>query len=288
MTVELHDIVERVDELPVLPSTTLRLVTVLGNTETTMDEIIGVIQYDQNLTAQVLKLCNSAYFGLSRQIESLRDAISYLGSKQILQLVFGVHCKSTFSKSQSGYGLVAGMLWKHSSGVALAAEKLSLGQKKNTSTGLIFTAGLLHDIGKVILDQLLSERYREVIKQVEVYRIPFNEAEHSVLGFSHEEVGEMIANQWKLPKSIAAASRHHHAPENYDGGDDNIREVVEIVHLADSLVMSMGIGIGDDGLSYSVTGSLAEKYGLSGKRFDEISSEVLIEVEELEELYNAQ
>ncbi len=285
--IDINDIIDSIDQLPVLPGTSLRLINVLSDINSTIDQIVDAIRHDQNLTVQVLKLCNSAFFGFTRKITSLQQAVTYLGSKQLLQLVFNVHCKSTFNNSNEGYGLLAGMLWKHSNAVAIASEKISKYRKLKPAAGLFFTAGLLHDIGKVILDNILKEHYQQVLDLAVSERIRFDEAERKVLGFSHEDVGQMIAEKWQLPDAIGITAKYHHEPANYRGDDNEIREVLEIVHISDSLVMMLGIGIGYDGLLYSVNEELVEKYQIESEYMDCLGAEVMMELEKLEKIYSS-
>ncbi len=286
MIAEINNIIDSIEQLPVLAGTTLRLINVLSDIDATIDEIVDVIRHDQNLTAQVLKLCNSAFFGFSRKITSLQQAVTYLGSKQLLQLVFNVHCKSTFNNSNEGYGLLAGMLWKHSNAVAIACEKISNYKNLEPATGLFFTAGLLHDIGKVILDNALKEHYQQVLDLAIDEKIRFDEAEKKVLGFSHEDVGQMVAHKWQLPEAIAISAKYHHDPEHYDGSDKDIIQVLDIVHISDSLVMMLGIGIGYDGLLYHLNEELIEKYRIEQEYIDSLGVEILMELEKLEKLYS--
>ena len=210
MKAEMINIVECIEYLPVLPSTSVRLVRLLGTKSCPIDEVINVIQYDPNLTLQVLKLCNSAYFGLVRKIRSLREALAYLGSKHILQIVMGIHCNAMLQSPQKGYGLLSGMLWRHSNGVALAADRLGEKKANPEATGYLFTAGLLHDIGKVVLDQVLSQSYIQVLELLAAKPMRFDEAEREILGFSHTEVGEMIMLHWQLPEQVAAVRAGSH------------------------------------------------------------------------------
>ncbi len=285
MKLDVQEIISKIKELPILPGTTIRLVKVLTNPKATVKQVVEIIQYDQNLTAEVLRLCNSAYFGLSRKVTTLKDAITYLGSRQVLQLVFSIHCRSTLMGPQPGYGLTAGMLWEHSIACAIGAEKIA--QKKHRDlTGVAFTAGLLHDIGKVVLDQALTVQYKEVLKYTESFAVPFQDAEREVLGISHEEVGGMITEYWRLPEPIPSSCKFHHKPQEYTGNDETTRHTTNIVHLADSIVISMGIGAGIDGLQYAVDSALAQEYGVENKSLDRLSAELLTEFEKLKELYN--
>jgi HD-like signal output (HDOD) protein len=288
MNTELLNLVDCIEHLPVLPSTTVQLVHILGDKKTPIEDVINVIQYDQNLTLQVLKLCNSAYFGLARQISSLREAVIYLGSRQIMQIVMGIHCNAMLQQPQKGYGLLAGMLWRHSTAVALISEKLGRlkeNEKNMPSAGLLFTSGLLHDIGKVILDQLLSQSYVHVLERLSDGHTTFDQAEQEVLGYSHTDVGEMVMLHWQLPSSIAAVGRYHHEPDKFGGDDPITHQAINMIHLADSLAISLGLGLGSDGLQYRPSNDLAENYGFTIEHIETISVQVLKELQSLEQLY---
>ncbi|MFA5864563.1 MAG: HDOD domain-containing protein [Phycisphaerae bacterium] len=280
------NLVERVEHLPVLPSTTVRLICLLNDKSTTIEQIVEVIQYDQNLTVQVLKLCNTAYFGLVRRISSLREALVYLGAKNIMQIVMGIHCGTLFQQPREGYGLMAGMLWRHSTAVALIAERLAKNYLKDgPQAGMFFTAGLLHDIGKVVMDQVLDESYAQILELLSARPMRFYEAEREIVGFCHMEVGEMITTRWQLPETIVAVTRHHHEPENYSGANELVRQAVELVHIADALALSLGMGVGNDGLMYSHSSRIVERYGMTAGQLDMIGAEVLSELQSVEQIY---
>jgi len=284
MTVRLDSVIEQVELLPPLPGTAVRLMEAITDSQARIDQIIEIIQYDQNLTSQVLRLCNSAFFSLSRRIGSLRDALAYLGSRQLMQLVLGVHCNAILQKAQPGYGLMVGMLWQHSSAVALASERLGK-EIQPDSPETLFTAGLLHDIGKVILGKFLADDYQRVTDLLDESPITFHEAEREVLGYSHTEVGELLTRRWQLPEQIVAATRYHHEPASYSGGDAEARTTVDLVHLADSLALTMGVGVGNDGLLYSIDPGLIREYHLDERTLDQIRAEVLTELQDLEKIY---
>lgn len=280
----IEDIKERVQTLPVLPGTTARLINALVDPKTTVKQIVEIIQYDQNLTAEVLKLCNSAYFGLSRKITTLKEALTYLGSRQVLQLVFSVYCRSLLMDPQPGYDLAAGMLWEHSVAVGIGSEKIS--QKRHAElSNLVFTAGLLHDIGKVILDQALREQYEEVLRYVEENKVPFQDAEKVIIGISHEEVGQMIMEHWNLPEPLPSVCRYHGEPLECESDKKLTQDVVNIVHLADSMIITMGIGTGIDGLKYKVNSDLFQTYGFGAEELDRLHLEIIMEFEKIKKLY---
>ncbi len=166
----IKDIIERVDSVRPLPDTALKLMNVISDPRSTLDNIVDTIKYDQVVTGQVLKLCNSSFFGLSRKVTSLDDAMLYLGTVKVLQLVMSVHTNNMLSSEQRGYGLEPGVLWKHSVAVALASS-LFAQRLRLPDANLVFTAGLLHDIGKVILNEYVAEDFAEIIRRVTDERI---------------------------------------------------------------------------------------------------------------------
>jgi HD-like signal output (HDOD) protein len=286
MKSDMSSIIECIEHLPVLPAITVRLVHVLNDKAATIEQVLEVVQFDQNLTLQILKLCNSAYFGLIRKIRSLREAVAYLGSRNIMQIVLGIHCNALLQQPRKGYGMMAGMLWRHSAACALASERFVPDSERNDmGGGLLFTAGLLHDVGKVILDQVLAENYTQVLDLLASRPMRFDEAEREVLGYSHAEVGELVMQHWKFPPEIAAVARYHHDPNGYDGGDRETRRVIDLVHLGDCLVLSLGIGVGNDGLQYQLDNTLAERYGLGAENLDQISAQVVDGLRALEQMY---
>lgn len=275
----IDDIVERVGTLPPLPDTIYRLVSIVGDPSSSLSQIVEAIRYDQVLTAEVLRLCNSAYFGLSRRIESLDDAVRLLGTVKVLQLVIAAHSRAMLSRPQAGYGLPAGALWLHSVGVALGAQLLGR-PMKIPQVGLLFTAGLLHDVGKVVLNEFVAKEYVAISQRVVQERIAFSEAEKQVLGFTHPEVGARLAETWSLPPAIVSCVRYHHDPENAPEPDP----LVDAVHLADAVCILLGVGGGDDGLSYRANPAIMARYGLNQSELELVGAEVIAETKSVQAL----
>ena len=206
------EILASVGDVSPLPGTVARLVEVINNPRSTPKDIVEVIRYDQAVTSQMLRLCNSAYFGLQREVQSLDDAVRLLGTMKVLHLLMAVHGKALLADRHSGYGMEPGVLWKHSVAVALAASILG-GRVSPDNVGSAFTAGLLHDIGKVVLNEYVGQEFARIARMVTEEHISFAEAENQVLGVSHEEIGEKVAQKWKLPEALVRCIRHHHRPQ---------------------------------------------------------------------------
>lgn len=269
----IDDIIERVGTLPPLPDTVYRLATVVGDPASSLTQIVDTIRYDQALTAEVLRLCNSAYFGLSRTIESLDDAVRLLGTVKVLQLVVAAHARAMLSRPQAGYGLPAGALWLHSVGVALGAQLLAR-QMQLTEVGLLFTAGLLHDVGKVVLNEFVAQEYAEIARRVSQDQVSFVEAEEQVLGFTHPVVGARLAETWNLPTAIVECVRYHHEPQAVVESNP----LVDAVHLADSICILLGVGGGDDGLSYRADPAVPTRYNLAESQMEALGADVIAEL----------
>jgi len=276
-----NEIIRGIGMLPPLPDTALKLLRVVNDPLSTVDDIVEAIRYDQAVTGQVLRLCNSAYFGLSRKVTSLSDAMLCLGTMKVMQLVMSVHTTALLSKPQRGYGLDPGVLWKHSVAVALASAGFT-NYVKGANGSVAFTAGLLHDIGKVVLNEYVAAEFNEIARRVSEERLSFIEAEQQVLGFSHEDVGGRIAEQWKLPEAMVLCIAHHHRP----GEVDPPNVLVDMVHLADCTCLLLGLGLGDDGLSYRADAAVMERYGLRESDLETLGAQVLIDLKRVEAIFH--
>jgi putative nucleotidyltransferase with HDIG domain len=276
-----NEIIRGIGTLPPLPDTALKLLRVVNDPVSTVDEIVEAIRYDQAVTGQVLRLCNSAYFGLSRKVTSLSDAMLCLGTMKVMQLVMSVHTTTLLSKAQQGYGLDPGVLWKHSVAVALASAAFT-NLVKGANGSVAFTAGLLHDIGKVVLNEYVAAEFNEIARRVSEERLSFIEAEQQVLGFSHEDVGGRVAEQWKLPEAMVLCIAHHHRPSEVD--PPNV--LVDLVHLADCTCLLLGMGLGADGLSYRADAAVMERHGLHESDLEMLGAQVLIDLKRVEAIFH--
>jgi len=275
-----QEITDRVTTLPPLPGTAIKLMNVLSDPRSSVDDIVEAIRYDQAVTGEVLRLSNSAFFGLSRKVTSLNDALICLGTAKVLQLVMSVHANSMLSKEQIGYGLEPGILWKHSVAVALASSAVA-DIIKLPNVNLVFTAGLLHDIGKVILNEFVAEEFAEICRLVSAERLALIEAEHRVLGLSHEEIGGKLAESWQLPEAIIRCIRYHHSP----GELSPTEPLVDVVYLANVVCLLLGIGVGEDGLNTRADERVMERHGLGEQDLEVIGVRTMTDLQDVEALF---
>jgi len=275
-----EDLVDRVRQLPPLPGTVVKLISVINDPRSTIDDIVEAIKYDQAVTGEVLRICNSAHFGLVRRVTSLDEATLCLGAMKVLQMVMAVHTNGMLSQAQTGYGLEPGMLWKHGVAVALASSAIAQ-RTRLPSASLAFTGGLLHDIGKVILNTFVGEAFAEIVGRVTEENLSFVEAERAVLGVSHEEIGGRVAEKWDLPEPIIRCIRHHHEPGELDPPDP----LVDTVHLANCICVLFGVGLGDDGLSARADAVAMERHGLHESDLEIVGAQTLMELKRVEKIF---
>ena len=210
-------------QLPPFPATVNKVMEICRDINTSPTDLTKVISLDPVLTGKVMQLVNSAYFGLSREIISLVRAVIMLGMNTVKNLVLGATVMSTFGTSKNFRALNMDMFWKHSLGVGVIAKLIA--EKRNIDKKLLegyFIAGLLHDIGKIPLNSKFSDEYLNIIGIPEKEPQPLFISEKELLGIDHAYVGNLIAKKWKLGEEISDTITYHHAPETYQGVQNDI------------------------------------------------------------------
>jgi putative nucleotidyltransferase with HDIG domain len=214
-----------------IPQVALKILRMINEDLYKIDDLAEEIRKDQVISAQTLKLCNSAIFSRRKKIESLEHAVVMLGQHLLLKFVISASLNNFFSQCGMGYSLCKGGIYHHAIGTAIIAEKLA-NLTGRISPSLAYTAGLLHDIGKVVLDQYLYAYFPFFYRQLNEEKKDLVEVEKNELGIDHTEVGGDLAHSWSLPESLFETIRHHHKPENTVQNT----ELVHIVYLADLLM----------------------------------------------------
>lgn len=241
MPIKLEHILKRIQALPPLPTSALRVIALTKNPATTVRELETVIAQDPALAAGMLRQANSSYYGYARRISSLQEAIVVLGF-QATQGLAMVSAVAPFLKTQlPGYEIEQEGLWKHSMLTAVTAKRLC--QNLQLPLGdVAFTAGLLHDIGKLIISIYVQEVGPYLLKKVNEAKLSYVEVEEKVIGYNHATVGGMLSKHWNLPDDLIAAISYHHFPSN---AEDHTT-LAGIIHVANGLANSLGMGGGVD------------------------------------------
>ena len=273
----INSIIKKIDRLKPIPQIASKVMSIVGNPESSMYDLSEIIIYDTAVTANLLKVVNSAYFGLPEKIDSVHQAIVYLGMSQVVDLILLSASGENLQTAQEGYDLKAGELWKYSVSSALIARELA--EKKGVKeTHLIFTAALLKDIGKVILNQYVKDSFDKINALVTEQNFTFREAEKEVIGIDHAELGGMVAENWKFSPKMVEIIRHHHLPQ-----ETSISEFESaIVYMADTICMMMGIGVGSDGLAYRFHHEVVESLELTEIEFQKMVAGFVEKIKQLE------
>jgi putative nucleotidyltransferase with HDIG domain len=271
----------KVKELPPLPQSVAQILELTGSAESSAKELAGVFERDPKLTVSTLKLANSSLYGFSRKISTISHAIVCLGLDTVKSIALTSSTQDMLNNEIPAYALEKGMLCQHSIGSAVCARIIAkrIGFKESEEA---YIAGLLLDIGKIILSNFAEEQFIQIIKRSKSKRVPFDRAEQEVLGFDHPQIGGKMIKRWNLPPILVDAVQYHHRPEEAN----RHREITYIVHLADSISCMLGIGLGCDGLMYVFEENTLDVLGLQREDIESIMSELVDKVFGTEESKN--
>ncbi len=276
----LNDILEQIDLLAPIPAIASQIMTKSDDPDSSLSEIADLIANDPALTANLLKICNSAYFSLPRKVESVKDAVAWVGLDQIVELVLTNSVSANFNKGLEGYGLGEGELWRHAVTSAHIAKSLAQRYGASQNKHLIYTAALLKDIGKLILGRFVAFSFEKINILVHSQGYSFNDAEKKIIGMNHEELGAMVGQKWSFSEKLIYMIRHHHLTNESARQDPE----TTLIYLADIICMMMGICTGTDGLSYRFYGDVLKRINLSEKDLQGIIAETSENQQKIEHL----
>ncbi len=241
---ETRRLVQRLVDLPTLPVIVPEVLRLISDAHASARDLARVIGTDQSLTSRILRLSNSAFYGFRREIVTINHAIVLLGFETVKNLVLA---STVFEVLDAGDGRPSfdrEQFWIHAAATAVAARQVAR-TLRLVDPEAVFVGGLLHDIGKVVLDRFFGCRYADVAQQAANEPCLIREAERRAFGIDHAEVGRWLAERWRFPAAIVEPIAFHHDPA---GGSPEHRAVTTIVHLADIVTRNAGIGSGGDGL----------------------------------------
>lgn len=278
MGIDYKGLTKLINTFPGMPGAAVKLLALVDDPDVSVDRIEAILRYDPGLTANLLRLANSAYFGMPSKVGSVRQAVILLGLKRMIQMVIASCMSAIMDQAVPGYDLPPGELWRHSIAVSVAAECL-VKELNLDAAEEIFTAALLHDVGKLILGDFVSEDFPKIEKALH-QGLSFEVAENIVLGTDHADVGAQILSKWSIPEAIIDAVRWHHSPESCNRPDT----MLDIVHVANMLCLMIGIGVGRDGLSHQPSAVVVKRLGLETAHLEKVASQTLQWTNELMEM----
>ena len=210
-------LIESIDELPPLPSVAARVMNMADDDRTSALDLAQVLSTDQALTAKLIRISNSAYYGFARRVSTVREAVLVLGFKQVRQMAVGASVMNSFGAQKRDDGFDLDLFWGHSIAVAVAAETLA----KKTRVAKpedAFTAGILHDIGRLVLRKVMPAEFASAVAMARSGQMSLHAAEALTTGYAHDALGKALGDRWKFPGHLVDAISGHHSslltPEN--------------------------------------------------------------------------
>jgi len=276
----LDDYIAQAQHLVPAPQVLPQILPLLNKPEVDTRTIVDLIAFNQTLTANVLRLCNSEYFAPKARIDSLHGAVTLVAFRQIHDIVISVISAAALSRPQAGYGVEANDLWAHSVATALAAQIVARDCSADQQAAL--TAGSLHDIGKIVLSVALEEVKDTVALLAENENLSPYEIEMKLLGVNHAETGGRLLEQWNLPEHLAAAVRYHHQPSAAEGNE----RLAACVFMGNFIAYLMGYGYGKYSLDLQARDEVLEILSLTPEHILQLKAESLRILGHVKDLYN--
>lgn len=239
MEPDLKRAVAVVGELPSIPAIANRVMVAVADPATSADDLREILEQDPALSSRVLKVANSSLYGLRREVDALRHAITLLGFRTVEAMVMAASLRDIFAH----FGLSEKLLWEHATMAGVISGRLASYGPIDLERDVAFTAGLLHDIGKIALSNVYREKYNSVILRTYNDGVPFIEAERDVFGFDHAVLGAHVADKWRLPPILVAAIRcHHFHPDDYPDDSPEQFRLIALTSITTQICTKLGLG----------------------------------------------
>lgn len=267
---DLLDLFKEEAKIPSLPEVFYRFKEAVADPDTSFEDLSEIVSCDAGLTAHLLKIVNSPFFGFSDQIETIPHAISIIGSDQLNDLVLSTSVIERF-KIVSPEAMDIQLFWQHSIACGLAAKNIAK-RLKMLNPDSIFVGGLLHDIGRLVICINVPQFFNEIFLKAKTENKSLLVAEQEFLGFGHDEVGGELLKRWKLPKIHEESVRYHHQPQNAS----LFEKEASVINVANHIVNSLALGCGEELLTEEIKKESLEILGNKEEQtFLDIKEELL-------------
>jgi len=281
----LKKIYSKIDEIPTLPAVVPKLLSVMGKDGANASDIAGTISTDPALSSKILKVANSAYYGFSQEILSLKLAMPLLGRNMVKSLALSIGVIQSLPSHKKSPNFSDKGLWVH--GLAVATLMQELGKRFNNggNTEHFFITGLLHDIGKVVLNQHFNELFQEALEKIHNEGIAgLHVVESQLIGFDHGEIGAILLTRWKFPDVISSAIAAHHqtkTPEGTNGRD------VAMLRVANALPQELGLGQDGNPVPPAISGQDLKVLEIGENEIEEMRAYLVGVEDEIYALFDA-
>jgi putative nucleotidyltransferase with HDIG domain len=274
MSVSIDELVNQVGNLPPLPQAAQKALALIRDPKSNMSSVSEVLGKDQVLTSLILRMANSVYYGLTFPVTTVQQATVVLGQSTIQSIILAASVAPYLERPIPGYGLDRGELWRHSIGIAAGARVVAEPYGREVAE-TAYHAGLLCDIGKLAFEFLLR---KEQQKFSNWKNMSFEDLENKLFGINHADLGAEIARRWRLADPLIAAIQFHHTPQL--AGEYSL--IASCVHVADAAMLMMGVGIGIDGLQYSLNEFALEQLNFNQQKMEDLITRISEYVNEAE------
>ena len=280
----LKRILASIDKLPPFPEIARKILELSRDDDVNFKDVIEVIKHDEAITFNCLKLCNSSYYGLKVKTFTVDQAVVNLGLKNIQMIaLMSANGLSDYSNAQEGYGYGAGGLWRHSVTTAIISKLLVKGISLKEGS-VLFTSALLHDIGKIVLDNFAGKDMVNLIELAMKEKISLVEAERAVFGIDHAELGGIVAENWKFPSMLSNSIKDHHKnPEKFI---PNIVALVRLSNLIYHVYLANSIYSHHREIISIIKQSILFQFKLKKEEIDQVMTEIPGELKKVEMLFN--
>lgn len=256
------DIIKQVNDLPSLSTVVIELLSSIDQEDIDIDSLAVKVSQDQALTAKTLRLANSSFYGMQRKVTTIQEAIAVLGFRNVRSLITTAALAGSFTATNSG-GFDFRAFWRHSIATAVCAKTLA--RQLNMNQDYAYTAGLLHDIGRLVLVTRFAKNYEETLAYRAREDCYLMEAERAILGIDHAMAGQALASHWKFPVAMQLAVAHHHAPEEPECG-----ALAALIHIADAIAHALDFSQDENALAPQVSSLAWNSLNLDQVAFMEV------------------
>ena len=271
----MQKILAKVDELPPMPEVVFKAQAFLANPDSSVKELAALLETDQAIATQVLKMANSAFYGMSGRVSSIQHSALVLGYKNLGEIISVAGAQRSLEKKLPGYGLESEDLWRHSLSVALGSKIIA--SRRNPDLEMVaHTAGLVHDVGKIILDPFVLEKKEAFDSFLLQEQQTYLNAEQQILGFDHAEIAAEVCKKWSIPEVISSAIRYHHSPSS-----SLEVELAYILHMADYISLMSGEGYEDCDYLYELEQGTMDYLDFDQNDISELTLELMESVANL-------
>lgn len=233
-------------DLPSVPATLARIIQITNSPDASADRVAGVVMLDQSLAAKVLRIANSAFYGRRVKAETISEAVVTLGFSSIRNLAASASVVDALFPKQMFPGFSWQDMWVHSVNCAVASEVIHARMTRTIGAEAAFVAGLLHDMGKLILARALPERFRQVVEACRECNFTMVQAERNLLSTDHAKIGGELAEGWQFPDRLRDAIAYHHCPADACENEDIARAVSAANLLAKRMSKNYIMGVGTE------------------------------------------